>query len=228
MVDKNEVEALAIMRRMIEDGEYPLNSRLPPERTLCAELGVKRTVLRRALAVLESEGHIWRHVGKGTFVGSSPSGALTDLSAITGRTNPAEVMQARRVLEPELARLAALNATADDIEGMRHCIRKSKASREWRTYEMWDNRLHRTIARAGGNVSLLALFDMLNGIRRAVTWGRLRRYELTPDHSHHSFAEHDLLIEAITDRDTEAAATVMRDHLRAVRRDVLQSMPDSD
>lgn len=228
MVEKSEAEPLAIMRRMIEGGDYPLNSRLPPERTLCGELGIKRTVLRRALAVLESEGQIWRHVGKGTFVGSSPSGALTDLSAITGRTNPAEVMQARSVLEPELARLAALNATADDIEGMRHCIRKTKASGEWRTYEMWDNRLHRAIARAGGNISLLALFDMLNGIRRAVTWGRLRRYELTPDHSHHSFGEHDALVEAIADRDTEAAAGQMRDHLRAVRRDILQSLSDSD
>jgi DNA-binding GntR family transcriptional regulator len=43
---------------------------------------------------------------------------------------------------------------------------------------------------------------------------------------HHSFAEHDALIEAIEERDTEAAAAIMRDHLRAVRRDLLASMPD--
>jgi len=213
---------------MIEAGDYPLNSRLPPERTLCERMGVTRAALRKALATLEAEGHIWRHVGKGTFVGSPPVGSPADLAAVTSRTNPSEVMQARLMLEPELARLAALNATSTDVEDMRQCIRRTRSAKEWRTYEMWDNRLHRAIARAGGNSCTLALFDMLNGIRRAVTWGRLRSYELGSGRAHHSFAEHDALVDAIEQRDTELAAGLMRDHLRAVRRDLTQSMPDSD
>ncbi len=213
---------------MIEAGDYPLNSRLPPERALCATMGISRAALRKALATLEAEGQIWRHVGKGTFVGSPPVDSLHDLSAITSRTNPAEVMQARQILEPELARLAALNATAAEVEEMRRCIGKTKSAKEWRTYEMWDNRLHRAIARAGGNGCMLALFDMLNGIRRAVTWGRLRSYELGSGRIHHSFAEHDAVVDAIEQRDTELAASRMRDHLRAVRRDLMQSMPDRD
>jgi len=218
--------ALNQMRQMIEDGDYPLNSRLPPERDLCVRLGVKRNALRRALAALESAGQIWRHVGKGTFVGSPPPAGTEDMSALTSRTNPGEVMQARLMVEPELARLAALNATASDIDEMRHCIRKTKSASEWRTYEMWDTRLHRSIAKAGGNGCMLAVFDMLNSVRRAVTWGRLRAYDLTPDHDHHSFSEHDALVDAIEERDTELAATLMRDHLREVRRDLMQSMPD--
>ncbi len=213
---------------MIEAGDYPLNSRLPPERALCATMGITRAALRKALATLEAEGQIWRHVGKGTFVGSPPVDSLHDLSAITSRTNPTEVMQARLMLEPELARLAALNATAAEVEEMRRCIGKTKSAKEWRTYEMWDNRLHRAIARAGGNSCMLALFDMLNGIRRAVTWGRLRSYELGSGRIHHSFAEHDAVVDAIEHRDTELAASRMRDHLRAVRRDLMQSMPDRD
>ncbi|UCH74625.1 MAG: FadR family transcriptional regulator [Rhodospirillales bacterium] len=219
---------LALMRQMIEAGDYPLNSRLPPERDLCDRLGVTRNTLRRALSTLESEGQIWRHVGKGTFVGTPPNGALDDLSQVTSRTNPTEVMQARQMVEPELARLAALNASATDIEEMRHCIQRTKSARNWRTYEMWDNRLHRAIAKAGGNGCMLAVFDMLNTIRRAVTWGRLRRYDLTPDHSHHSFAEHDSLVDAIEHRDTDLAANLMREHLREVRRDLLQAMPGRD
>lgn len=219
---------LALMRQMIEDGDYPMNSRLPPERELCERFGVKRNALRRALSTLESAGQIWRHVGKGTFVGTPPNGSLDDLSQVTGRTNPAEVMQARLMLEPELARLAALNATLVEVEEMRRCIGKTKTAKEWRTYEMWDNRLHRAIARAGGNNCMLALFDMLNGIRRAVTWGRLRSYELGMGRTHHSFAEHDALVDAIEHRDTDLAAVLMRDHLRAVRRDLMHSMPDRD
>lgn len=212
------------LRQMLETGDYPLNSRLPPERDLCGKLGVKRAVLRKALARLEADGHIWRHVGKGTFVGSPPSGLLDDMSSIASRTNPAEVMQARLTVEPELARLAALNATAAEIAEMRRCIKGTRQAREWRTYEMWDNRLHREVARASGNVCLLAVFDMLNSVRRAVAWKRLRKHEVT--HNHHSFCEHDALVDVIEERDTEAAAALMRDHLRAVRRDLLASMPD--
>lgn len=215
---------LSSIRNMIEAGDYPLNSKLPPERELSEQLGVKRTVLRKALAKLEAEGHIWRHVGKGTFVGSPPSSLLSDVSDIAARTNPSQVMEARLMVEPELARLAALHATAAEIDEMARCIKGTKQAREWRTYEMWDNKLHRSIAKASGNVCLLAVFDMLNSIRRAVAWKRLRKHEL--GRAHHSFAEHDALVEAIGERDTEEAAAIMRDHLRAVRRDLLASMPD--
>jgi DNA-binding GntR family transcriptional regulator len=69
---------------------------------------------------------------------------------------------------------------------------------------------------------------MLNEVRRAVTWGRLRSYELGAGRSHHSFAEHDAMVDAIEHRDTELAASLMRDHMRAVRRGLMQSMPDRD
>jgi len=225
MSEHQEQRALSQMRAMIEEGDYPLNSRLPPERTLCETIGVSRATLRKVLATLAAEGQIWRHVGKGTFVGSVPGDGFGDVASIASRTNPSEVMQARQMFEPELARLAALNASATEIEDMRHCIRRTKLARNWRTYEMWDNRLHRSIAKAGGNGCMLAVFDILNGIRRTVTWGRLRRYNLTPDHSHHSFAEHDALVDAIEHRDTDLAAELMREHLGEVRRDLLQSMP---
>lgn len=228
MTEHPEQRALSQMRTMIQEGDYPLNSRLPPERILCETIGVSRATLRKVLATLAAEGQIWRHVGKGTFVGSPPTGGLDDLTSIASRSNPAEVMQAREMVEPELARLAALNSSATDIEEMRHCIRRTKSARNWRTYEMWDNRLHRTVAKAGGNGCMLAVFDMVNGVRRAVTWGRLRPYDLTPEHNHHSFAEHDALVDAIEHRDTDLAAKLMRSHLREVRRNLLQSMPDRD
>jgi DNA-binding FadR family transcriptional regulator len=216
--------AAELLREYIGGRDYPLNSRLPPERKLCIELGVNRTALRNGLAALEAEGQIWRHVGKGTFVGNRPVENGADIAAVTSRSSPAEVMEARLVMEPELARMAALHATADDVSEMRHCIRKTEAARKWHIYEMWDNRLHRTIAKASRNICLLAIFDMLNSVRRAVAWGRLRTYELTPDLAHHSFAEHSALVDAIAERDVDQAAKRMRDHLRAVRRDLLRSV----
>lgn len=216
-------EALAQLQAFLAAKEYPLNTRLPPERSLCAELGVNRTALRKALAVLEAEGQIWRHVGRGTFIGTRPLDNINDVGFISRRTNPAEVMEARLLIEPELARLAALSATSADIAEMEHCIRKSKAASEWRIYEAWDNKLHRAIAQATRNNLLLALFDTLNMVRRATVWGRLRTAKPTPDPGHHSFAEHDALVAAIANRDMDLAAACMRRHLEMVRRKLLGS-----
>jgi DNA-binding FadR family transcriptional regulator len=210
------------LKAHLAEQQYPLNQRLPPERSLCGRLGISRSSLRKALAVLEADGQIWRHVGRGTFVGSRPVGNLGGIPSITNRTNPAEVMDARLMMEPELARLAALHARASDIDEMAHCIRQTKGAGEWRIYELWDNRLHRAIAQATGNALLLSLFDALNVVRRAVVWGRLRPYRLTPDLSHHSFAEHDAIFDAIVQRDLELAASRMRDHLQSVRRNLLE------
>ena len=209
------------LKAFIAEGDYQLNSRLPPERELCRLLGFTRTALRKSLATLESEGQLWRHVGKGTFMGSRPIEDLTDIRAITGRTNPVEVMRTRQLIEPEIARLAALNATGRDVEEMRLCMAKSRAAESWRQYESWDNRLHRVIAESTQNNLLLALFDTLNSVRRAVVWGRLRSNKLKPDPDHHSFAEHEALVEAIAERDMERAAEGMRRHLESVERNLL-------
>ena len=62
----------ADLAEYLSSDRYPLHSRLPPERQLCELLQVSRTALRNGLEELEREGRIWRHVGKGTFVGGRP------------------------------------------------------------------------------------------------------------------------------------------------------------
>ena len=64
--------ALKALREFLVDQELSLNGKLPPERQLCAEFGVTRGRLRKAMAVLEAEGQVWRHVGRGTFFGPRP------------------------------------------------------------------------------------------------------------------------------------------------------------
>ena len=61
---------------------------------------------RKALTALETEGQLWRHVGKGTFIGSRPLDTFADIAALARRTNPAEVMRVRLIMEPEIARAA--------------------------------------------------------------------------------------------------------------------------
>lgn len=215
-------DPLTLLRSYIADTEMAIDSRLPPERDLSETLGISRAQLRSALAALEAEGQIWRHVGKGTFIGTRPIETSADATAIARRTNPAEVMRTRLFLEPEIASLAALNATPADVAEMRVCIRRTRTATSWRQYESWDNRLHRVIGAATQNTLLLALLDTLSAVRRSVTWGRLRANKLRPDPDHHSFAEHDALVDAIEDRDMDRARDCMRIHLESVERNLMR------
>ncbi len=110
-------------------------------------------------------------------------------------------MRARLIIEPEIAREAALHATLGDIAAMRQSLTQTREAATWRQYENIDNLLHRQIAQASCNNVLLGLFDVLNAVRRTVVWGRLRSDGSRPPADHHSFAEHERIVAAIADRD---------------------------
>lgn len=205
--------ALTQLRAYLAQNRQPENARLPSERVLCEVLGVSRGELRKSLAILEAEGAIWRHVGKGTFLGARPVQELSTVGGIADLTNPREVMRARLLFEPLLAGEAALNASAADFEEMGRCLVAARRVESWRQYENWDNRLHRAVAEAAGNPVLLALFDLLNAVRRTVVWGRLRPQPERPPTDHHSFAEHEAIVAAIRERDVAGATGAMRAHL---------------
>jgi DNA-binding FadR family transcriptional regulator len=221
--DRTPSTPLDRLKAFIAEGHYQLNSRLPPERELCTRLDMNRSALRKALDVMEADGLIWRHVGRGTFIGTGPVDGANGVPHIISRTNPLEVMEARVRIEPELASLAALHANAADIEQMRLCLRKSRGAREWRIYEVWDNNLHQTISEATHNAVLISLYQTLSTVRRATVWGRSRKKKPTPDAAHHSHAEHAAIVEAIADRHMDEAAAHMRRHLESVRKGLMES-----
>ncbi len=212
------------LRSYLADSNLELNSRLPPERTLSRQLGVSRSLLRKALAELEAEGQIWRHVGRGTFIGSRPLESASDIDYVSSHTTPRELMEARFLIELGLARLAAIHATKADIREIERCIRKTKSATDWRVYEIWDTNLHRTIAAAAHNTCLMALFDTLNAVKRAVVWTRPREVPLARRLDHHSFAEHDAIISAIIERNPARAEAAMRRHLESVRDRLMRVM----
>ena len=214
--------ALTQLRAWLAQRDLPADGRLPSEREMCEVLGVSRGELRKALAVLEGNGELWRHVGKGTFIGPRPVEEYSSVAAIAEGTNPMEVMQARLLVEPLMAREAAVNATGAHLEEMFRCVRMQREATTWRQYENADNRLHRTVAEAAGNTVLTALFDQLNAVRRAVVWGRLRDKPDQPPANHHSFVQHDLIVNAISERDQDGAYNAMRDHLLTVQNNLLR------
>ncbi|MGP6086687.1 FadR/GntR family transcriptional regulator [Antarctobacter jejuensis] len=208
------------LRDLIDNAGYRHNDRVPPERELCERLGTNRNQLRKALAELEAQGRIWRHVGRGTFVGSRPVLNLKDVTYLRDQIRPAQVVEVRFTIEPELCRLAASQATRADCEQMKLCSDKCKTAEDWRSYEAWDNNLHHAIARATRNQLFQYFFETLNSVRRSIVWGQPRETRKPPD-DYSSFKEHDLIVSAITAGDGDLAAHAMYVHLRSVYSRVL-------
>lgn len=219
--------ALVQLRAYLAKEDLPPGSRLPPERELSEFLGVTRGDLRKAIALLEAEGQVWRHVGKGTFLGPKPIDTVVNLQGVDQRTNPAEVMRARILMETALAREAALNANRADIEAMQRCLKASRTAKSWRQYETSDNQLHQLIAEATHNSLLIALYDALNAVRRTIAWGRMRSSQGGPPADHHSFADHEAIVEAISERDIAGAERAMLKHLSVVEQKLLSPFRES-
>jgi DNA-binding FadR family transcriptional regulator len=211
------------IRAYIVERGFTHTERIPPERALCLEFGVTRGALRKALDRLEEDGLIWRHVGRGTFIGSRPVLNLSDVAYLGELATPAQVITARLAIEPELARLAAVHGTRSDFEQIETCTRKCRGATDWRSYEAWDNNLHLAVAKATHNKLLVHLFDMLNVVRRSTVWARTRTTD-APPRDHHSFAEHDALHRAIVARDPNGAAQEMLNHLNSVSVRVLSAL----
>lgn len=181
---------------------------------------MSRATLRKALDALERDGLIWRHVGKGTFVADgtaprAPSGAMVELGR---QLTPFRMMRARLAIEPAIAREAAVNASGETLQKMQRAIERAKSATTWKEYETQDDIFHRSVAEASDNLLLLALFDQLNEVRRAVAWGSVTRESARPSPDHSSFAEHDAIAAAIASRDAGAAYEAMRKHLGSVAR----------
>ena len=140
--------------------------------------------------------------------------------------NPAQMMEARLAIEPELAGLAALHGNKSDVEAIQICNQRCRASEEWRSYEAWDNNFHQAVAKATHNKVLLYLFDSFNVVRRSVVWGQVRSTK-RPAPDHFSFDQHDAILAAIATRDGAEAAAQMREHLRSVSERVLPAMSSS-
>lgn len=215
----------ALANWLAASGAVP-GDRLPPERQLSERLGISRGELRKAMTVLEAEGIVERHVGRGTFLRASSSTDGRNSGSLVLRlaeiTSPHAAMMARLSLEPELAGHAAIHATPLHLTEARSLADGMRLASDWAEYEQLDARLHELIAVASGNPLLAELHRIVNAVRVSVVWSNLELPRGGPPADYHSFAEHDEIIEALERRDRLAAHAAMRNHLKSVRATLLK------
>ena len=190
-------------------GRFSSGDRLPTERELAALLLLPRTAIRRSLAKLEAGGRIARYVGRGTFITERPA----ELSPLSSATSPAEIMEVRLMLEPQIAALAASTATPAELALVRQRLAACEDAPNQESFEAADAAFHRAIAAATHNEFLLHIFDVVNAVRNEPLWGSLKRRSFTSERRQAYERDHRSIGDALEQRDGESARTLMRTHI---------------
>jgi DNA-binding FadR family transcriptional regulator len=217
----NAVEIAGSLGKRIRAGEWAETGRMPPERDLAAAYRVARNTLRRAMDLLEREGTISRHVGRGTFVNAAARASLADVVARIEGAAPADMMELRLLLEPSAAAFAATNASAAEIELVRAAHDRACVADDVATFEHWDAELHHRIFTCSRNALLKDLDDLLRTLRNRSPWLELKRRSFSQDRRLRYCDEHAAVVDAVLRRSPDEARAAMQAHLETVRANVI-------
>src|SRR5512143_2880144 len=202
------------LAQLIASGEFAAGSRLPAERELAASLGVSRASVREAIISLEMSGLVEVRVGTGIFVTRPPEGAAR--AGADGGPGPFELLAARRMIEGEIAALAAKGATLEDAATLRESVVRMEAMLDdFHAREAEDREFHLLVARSTGNGSLELVVEGLWN-QRADLWGRLQQHFHTRELAVQTIRDHAAIARAVGAHDPDAARAAMHRHLSRV------------
>ena len=204
------------IKLLLREGKLTIGDRLPSERDLCQRFGVSRVTVREALRVLEASGLIEIRVGArgGAFV-STPSKerlgeGLADLMTLAPLT-PANVTEARRVIEVGILPFVVERATEEDVVGLRRLVDEGYEALSRDAYTMsLSASFHVAISACAHNPAIETLVQSFHGPMLL----SLRQAQIVaPAMGRRGTDEHAALVDAIEKRDVEDAVTVMTTHL---------------
>jgi len=207
------------IQHQIMAGQFTPGMMLPPERELCEQLGVSRTVLREAVRMLVSRGLLETRPGVGTIVKQVTSDHVGQPLAMiltqSGSINLDHLNQVRQILEVEIIQLAAKEATGQEIALLQSlCARMEKAADKPREYSILDGDFHRALAEITHNPFLVILLD---AIRDAMESVRILVFN-HPGLIATVNEDHREMVEFIETHDSQAAGRAMRAHLEHARK----------
>jgi DNA-binding FadR family transcriptional regulator len=203
------------LRSLMSGGEFAPGSRLPAERDLAKQLGVSRPSVREALIALEVEGWVEVRTGSGVYVlerAGRPAGEVPQVPVT--EWGPLELIRARRVIEGEIAAVAAAQAKRRHVQAIRDAIDSMQQDADRGVMPLaGDRAFHTAVADACGNVVLLETVQTFWDARRGPLFERLGDYFETVPAWRMAIAEHEAVLAAILAHDPQAARSAMQVHL---------------
>ena len=205
------------VRALIQAGMFDPGSRLPAERELAQQLGVSRPSLREALIALEIEGAVEIRMGSGIYVLAGAEARLSRGTPIG--ESPAELMQARAVVEGAIILQAAARITPEALHALRQSLTGMKAvtTDGWKPLD-YDRQFHLIIAEQSGNTVLVRTVRELFDERHSPMSARLRKRIESQTTWKLAIAEHETILTALEARDPHLAQAHMHVHLEQSKR----------
>ena len=185
-------------------GEYPVGSRLPPERELAEKFEVSRPTIREAIIALEVREKVEVKTGSGVYVVNNQKQSVNASSV-----NAFELTQARALVEGEIAALAAKTITTEELERLHGTLVMMK---DMENVEEADELFHQIIAHSTRNGALINLFENMWALRSSSN-------EIIEDYNivcstdnNKTLAEHTAIYEALSAHDAAEARLAMHKH----------------
>jgi GntR family uxuAB operon transcriptional repressor len=196
-------------------------NRLASERDLAAQLNVGRALVREAVIALELSGVVEVKLGSGIYVCKPEEQEVKEAfpSSLENGSGPFEILAARKMIESEIAAIAARMATDSAIDAIMAAANDMERYYDDRQRnEEADRAFHLAIARATGNSAYVEVVEGLWN-QRGRLWSKMDEHFHTDELRHTTLSDHRKILEAIATRDPAAAKRAMRAHLDRVTRE---------
>ena len=201
----------------IREKKLAVGSKLPTEREMCASFGVSRTALREALRRLSARGLIRIQKGSGMYVSEiNIEDAIKSLNLYYDlkfdKNLLTQIIEVRRIFEPEIARLAAMNRSDQNIEELKKNLVEFERCNPDNTQKEadLDNKFHLNITKATRNpimqITMEPIYSLLPRMRNYI-------YANIEGEKQHTLESHQQLLDALEQMDAEQAYVVMKEHL---------------
>lgn len=208
---------------LISSGELVAESKMPTDRELVDQLGVSRATVREALIALEITGFVENRFGGGVYVSAIPP-STSALSQVTG-PGPFELLEARMVIEGEIAAVASQLITAEQLAFLERCNVEMKLE----TNNVFsggksDRAFHNQIVRATENTALINIVaEFWQERTRLPMWVQMHsRLGDVEDFRDRLISEHEALVTALHARDAQQSKDMMRAHIASFGRSLLE------
>lgn len=207
---------------LIKEGKLLPGDKLPPEKLLIQKFGTSRSSVREALSALEILDVIGRIGGKENFIRYDISLSLLNkkLQKLKIEESPFELLEARTIIEPESASLAAERRTNNDLEKIEENIMTMKNfSSNISSHMLFCSKFHLEVAKAAHNSIILSVMYHLSGGMKATLWENLEKRVLKgkKDYIQHH-QEHVDIFNAIKDKNKNLSREIMTNHLKNLRK----------
>ena len=198
---------------LVSSGEVSPGDKLPSERDLAEMLKVSRPSVREAMIALEVSGLIEVRTGSGIYV-ADQSREQPAVVADEG-IGPFEILEMRLLIEPEACALAAERISDDQLQQLRNTYNEMRRSSGTLEVEAFDSQFHKLIAEATENTAIARTVSWLWTLRGQSELSRGFHRLIIEEGVYPVLDEHEAILEALENRDADAAKKAMQKHLEA-------------